>query len=107
MSRLSRVVVVGALVGLTVLVLAAFGAAPEVVMLLSVQDRAPKPPPARFVHSEHTALQCFNCHPGVFGLPRPRVDHQAMKQGLYCGACHDGKLATSIKEIGCGGCHAE
>lgn len=61
--------------------------------------------PAKFNHESHAKLGCRECHQGVFpmkkGLSRMTMD--AMYQGRYCGACHNGKKAFPSSE--CARCH--
>lgn len=104
--RRLAVVVLALLVGAGVL--AGFAAAPDVVYLDSAAREPRKaPPPARFSHGEHRAFGCYECHPGLFSTPRTRVTHADMKQGVACGACHDGRAARSFQELGCKSCHTK
>ncbi len=70
--------------------------------------------PAVFSHTAHTAkgAKCTDCHLKLFkmkagdtggGKPLAMKD---MEAGKFCGACHDGKKAFSVKEEkNCGKCH--
>lgn len=91
---------------LAVALLAAFAAAPDGVRLRRGSEKRPKDlPTATFFHSAHGTLQCYGCHPGIFTSPRPRVTHKEMKQGRYCGACHNGRSAVDVKKLECRSCH--
>lgn len=60
-----------------------------------------------FSHSNHTGLYtCGECHTKIYGTTRNRVKvtMQEMETGKSCGACHDGKIAFSVKEK-CDSCH--
>jgi c(7)-type cytochrome triheme protein len=61
-----------------------------------------------FSHSVHVELEynCDECHPDLF---KPKINGQkmtmsAMEQGEYCGVCHDGDSAFSVK-TNCISCH--
>lgn len=61
----------------------------------------------RFSHSSHTALySCVDCHNAVVGagVTARRVTMAAMEKGESCGACHDGKVAFTVRE-NCTRCH--
>jgi c(7)-type cytochrome triheme protein len=62
--------------------------------------------PAKFNHESHAKLGCRECHSGIFPMKKggSRITMDAMYQGRYCGACHDGKKAFSSSD--CGKCHA-
>jgi len=62
--------------------------------------------PAKFNHESHAKLGCRECHTGIFPMKKgtSRMTMDAMYQGRYCGACHDGKRAFSASD--CGKCHA-
>ena len=60
-----------------------------------------------FSHTTHMGrYQCSNCHTKLFSLPRgkSKVSMKAMEKGRSCGACHDGKVAFSVK-ANCATCH--
>jgi c(7)-type cytochrome triheme protein len=63
----------------------------------------------KFPHSVHidSGYGCSDCHPDLF---KPKQNGQtmtmaAMENGEYCGACHDGDSAFSVKGD-CATCHA-
>ena len=64
------------------------------------------PPAAQFSHVQHGQLQCYVCHPSVFPQAPLGFSHAEMKQGRYCGACHDGIAAAAIARMACEDCHA-
>lgn len=79
--------------------------APERVAIPRSKERR-SPPPAVFSHWAHDRLQCYGCHPAVFPQGRVAFTHEQMREGRYCGACHDGRAATAISSLGCEACHA-
>ena len=51
---------------------------------------------------------CKDCHHGLFGMKfgTARITHAALKQGQYCGACHNGTLAfNTVDQEKCIACH--
>ena len=51
---------------------------------------------------------CKDCHHGLFSekYGTARITHAKLKQGQYCGACHNGTLAFSTVDQGkCFACH--
>jgi c(7)-type cytochrome triheme protein len=62
---------------------------------------------AAFSHVGHASMPCYMCHPSVFPQALQGFTHREMRQGRYCGACHDGVGATAIEKMTCAGCHAE
>ena len=60
-----------------------------------------------FSHEVHTGMfSCSSCHPGLF-IPGPgnkELTMEKMGEGEFCGACHDGSTAFSVKE-NCENCH--
>ena len=61
--------------------------------------------PARFDHESHAKQGCRECHPGIFPMKKggSGMTMDALYQGRYCGACHDGKKAFPSSD--CGRCH--
>jgi len=66
-----------------------------------------------FNHSTHTVdigLECESCHDELFemesGVAEENGDFtmQSLKEGKYCGKCHDGETAFHAY-TNCGGCH--
>lgn len=70
--------------------------------------------PARFDHEFHQSLfpECKECHERLFAMERGSADALGlltmsnMKNGKYCGHCHNGNEAASITE-NCGKCHVK
>jgi c(7)-type cytochrome triheme protein len=66
----------------------------------------------RFDHFAHQAQDpdCRTCHDRLFTMERGSSDangllnSENMANGKYCGACHNGQLAFSVKE-NCAACH--
>jgi len=62
----------------------------------------------RFSHSAHLAMDlgCGECHPDLFTAryQGQQMTMDAMNEGKYCGACHDGETAFSVAED-CESCH--
>lgn len=71
-------------------------------------------PPAVFNHSAHRARtrDCRACHEELFPMERGATDKLGlmtmsnMSRGKFCGACHNGEDAKSVKED-CAMCHVE
>ena len=62
-----------------------------------------------FSHETHVsgaALKCTACHDKLFtnSTQRKHMTMKAMQQGKYCGACHNGRAAFSVKGD-CAKCH--
>ncbi len=79
--------------------------APQDVRIPSLKSRA-APPSARFSHWEHGAQHCYACHPGLFPQAPRGFTHQDMREGRYCGSCHEGRAAKAITAMRCETCHA-
>ncbi len=67
-----------------------------------------------FSHEVHVELgfECDSCHEGLFemetgaAVKNGNFTMNAMGEGSYCGACHDGSTAFSL-ESSCSACHVE
>ena len=63
----------------------------------------------KFSHSVHLGMDysCGDCHPDVFKPKKgaQQMSMAVMDNGEYCGACHDGDTAFSVKGD-CATCHA-
>jgi c(7)-type cytochrome triheme protein len=58
-------------------------------------------------HAERGRV-CKDCHPGLFTKKygTAKITHAVLKQGRYCGACHNGNLAFStVDQTKCFECH--
>ncbi len=87
-------------------------AIPLVVMAVPESLRLPQAPDqdepgAEFSHWTHSDYGCYTCHPGIFPQSRTTFTHDDMDKGMYCGACHTGKVAFSIEDADCETCHTE
>ncbi|RKG75357.1 hypothetical protein D7W82_36850 [Corallococcus sp. CA049B] len=78
---------------------------PQDVRLPPLKERA-APAPALFSHWGHGSMYCYSCHPGTFPQARLGFTHQDMREGRYCGRCHDGQAATDWRSMNCEACHA-
>lgn len=98
---------VAALVGLgaSVALAAAF---PAVLRIPRKASGAPPvPPPALFSHRTHGAFGCYACHPSVFPQALVGFTHAEMRDGHFCGRCHDGGTAFAIEGAACARCHVD
>lgn len=63
------------------------------------------------VHVEKAGLKCNACHTKVFKMKKGKsgdLTMAAMNEGKFCGACHNGEAAFSVKdEANCTKCHAK
>ncbi|MBT5549204.1 MAG: hypothetical protein HOJ79_01870 [Nitrospina sp.] len=70
--------------------------------------------PAIFSHDKHSQAgnQCTDCHDSLFQKESGSSDlnkalsMRSMTRGKFCGACHDGKKAFSVKRS-CKKCHVK
>ncbi|NOZ84135.1 MAG: hypothetical protein GXP60_04920 [Epsilonproteobacteria bacterium] len=60
---------------------------------------------AVFSHKKHIGVHCNNCHTKIFPFKYTvgSITMNAIKNGQYCGKCHNGKIAFSA--INCLICH--
>lgn len=71
------------------------------------------PSPVTFSHDKHKEKfpKCTACHTKVFKMKKGQsgtLTMAAMGEGKFCGACHDGKTAFSVKDkANCDRCHAK
>jgi c(7)-type cytochrome triheme protein len=68
---------------------------------------APTPPTALFSHRVHGSFGCYGCHPSVFPQAPVAFTHEDMRQGRFCGHCHDDRTAFAIQGAACGRCHVD
>ncbi len=62
--------------------------------------------PVNFNHSGHMSMfSCKKCHNRVFPMNKKavRITMKKIRQGRYCGTCHNGQMAFSYQQ--CSGCH--
>ena len=75
-------------------------------------------PPAVFSHEKHAGelkLKCNECHTKLFQMKAGKTAEksgkltmEAMQQGKFCGACHNGEPVFSVKsEESCVRCHVK
>jgi len=60
-----------------------------------------------FPHSTHIKMfSCDECHPDLFKAKKgaDKMTMEAMENGQFCGACHDGSGAFGVKDD-CENCH--
>ena len=70
--------------------------------------------PVTFSHQKHKEAgnKCEDCHDKVFARKKGSADKdnvmtmKTLKDGKYCGACHDGNKAFTVKGS-CKKCHVE
>jgi c(7)-type cytochrome triheme protein len=68
-------------------------------------DAAPVPRNALFSHRTHQAFGCYGCHPAVFPQALQGFTHADMREGRFCGRCHDGRASFAIEGAPCARCH--
>lgn len=64
--------------------------------------------PSMFPHWVHRLrYRCYACHPVLFEMEKGanEVTMDKIKQGQFCGACHNGRLAFSAEFQNCTRCH--
>ena len=65
-------------------------------------------PAAVFPHWVHRIrYKCYACHPDVFAMKAGAnaITMDAIQQGKFCGACHNGKTAWGVGFDTCNRCH--
>lgn len=97
--------------GLLLVSLVGLGAAVEGDIVFQRKgDGAREAPPATFPHWAHRIrFKCYVCHDAIFqmkGGANP-VTMDAIREGKFCGTCHDGNAAFSVSFETCGRCHRE
>ena len=70
-------------------------------------NAAPIPAPALFSHRTHGSFGCYACHPSVFPQSLIGFTHAEMREGQFCGRCHDGRTAFAIPGAACTRCHVD
>jgi len=66
-------------------------------------------PPAVFPHWFHRIrFKCYACHPALFEMKAGAnpITMAAIREGKFCGACHDGTTAWAVTFENCSRCHA-
>ena len=67
-------------------------------------------PPAVFPHWFHRIrYKCYACHPSVFEMKAGAnaINMDAIREGKFCGTCHNGKIAWEVGFDTCSRCHVE
>ncbi|MFN3741027.1 MAG: cytochrome c3 family protein, partial [Thermodesulfovibrionales bacterium] len=62
--------------------------------------------PVKFSHKFHTKIfNCNNCHIKHFPMKKTKgkMTMEEINKGKYCGACHNGSIASPASD--CGKCH--
>ena len=78
-------------------------------IVFSRKDNEGGTPPAVFPHWVHRIrYKCYACHPELFQMKAgaDAITMDAIEQGKFCGACHNGKIAWGIGFDTCNRCHA-
>jgi c(7)-type cytochrome triheme protein len=66
--------------------------------------------PATFPHWFHRIrYRCYVCHPAVFEMKAGAnaISMDAIREGKFCGVCHNGKIAWEVGFDTCNRCHVE
>jgi c(7)-type cytochrome triheme protein len=63
------------------------------------------PPAALYSHRTHATFACHVCHPNAFPQAAAGFTHEEMRDGHFCGGCHDGRMAFAITGAACVRCH--
>lgn len=64
---------------------------------------------AVFPHWSHRIrYKCYACHPALFEMKAGagKISMEAIQEGKFCGACHNGKIAWGMTFGSCNRCHA-
>lgn len=64
--------------------------------------------PAVFPHWVHRIrYRCYACHPAPFEMKAggTKITMDAIQDGKFCGACHNGKVAWAVSFDSCNRCH--
>ncbi len=91
----------------TLLVTTAFAVEGDIVF--NRKDGEGGTPPAVFPHWVHRIrYKCYACHPAPFEMKAGAnaISMDAIQQGKFCGACHNGKIAWDVGFDTCNRCHA-
>jgi c(7)-type cytochrome triheme protein len=105
-ARWPRAAVLAFAACLSPVVLAA--AFPAVLRIPRRSSGAPVVPPrALFSHRTHGSFGCYACHPAVFPQASFGFTHAEMREGRFCGRCHDGGTSFAIEGAACARCHVD
>lgn len=67
-------------------------------------------PPAVFPHWFHRIrFRCSVCHTAIFPMEvtGPEITMEAMREGKFCGACHNSETAWAVTFDRCVWCHTQ
>jgi c(7)-type cytochrome triheme protein len=67
-------------------------------------------PPAAFPHWVHRMnFKCYVCHEAIFQMKEGADDisMDEVREGKYCGVCHNGKTAFQVTFETCPRCHRQ
>lgn len=98
---------VAVVLGLLLSSVAVGAAFPAVLRIPRRNPGVPVPPPALFSHRTHQSFGCYACHPAVFPQALVGFTHDEMREGKFCGHCHDGRTSFAIPGTDCGRCHVD
>ena len=106
-----RLAVSAAVAALLLITLVGLGTAVEGDIVFQRKGgEAGEAPPALFPHWVHRLrFKCYVCHDAIFQMKvgvNP-VTMDAIREGKFCGTCHDGKTAFTVSFETCGRCHRE
>ncbi|MFQ5415425.1 MAG: c(7)-type cytochrome triheme domain-containing protein [Myxococcota bacterium] len=107
MTRLRRVAMTVALALLLSGATAFAGVLGDILMNRRSTDNGV--PAVVFPHWKHRSrFRCYACHPDIFEMRAGENDitMDGLRQGEYCGRCHDGKTAWAIGFNTCRDCHS-
>ncbi len=79
-------------------------------VVLKRQGEGTSLPPAVFPHWFHRIrFKCYACHPAIFELKAGAnaITMDDIREGKFCGACHNGKTAWEVSFDTCNRCHVE
>ena len=91
-----------------VVVAYAAGVLGDITLPRKGEDSTAFMPQAFFPHWIHrTRFKCFVCHDALFQMKAGAdpINMDAVREGRYCGVCHDGKTAFAVGFYTCERCH--
>lgn len=97
--------------GIALIALAPAGAQVKGPADFTLEQGKDSPGPVTFSHEKHKEKvgKCTDCHTKVFKMKKGTsgtLTMAAMNEGKFCGACHDGKTAFTVKDqANCSKCH--
>ena len=76
---------------------------------MNLQSNAHGVPAVVFPHWKHRSLfRCYACHPRTFKMQAnsTQISMDQLRQGQFCGECHNGSVAFAIGFNTCRNCHS-